>query len=873
MALPLTEEERKFLQSEGEASKLVPLRQEDMAFLNDETAEPEEATFGQKVAHVAGGPLQGAIDATIDLPYNLTQIWESAEGVYEDYISPIVPDVVEEAVGTAEKYLPITPFGGGFLNEAREEYLPGVLSGQERVSDLPGLRQAREFLVDEKIDREQAPLADSARTLGEYAVGGVANLARKASALPDLVSGAGAALGEVAEEYLTDGDPSGFGEAVGSLAGLVAGKPRVPKADRADYAAFKYIEEHADNPQQAIANLREALARGDEGSLASLTGDNALLNIEMGGAQDPKFRQQLEEVDANLQAQISERVQDQLSDASPGSDAIDASNQVDQVEYMADATADAQKTAADQAADAAKVQANEAGLPLATTQRPAQTSARLHDDYNQAEAEFKAEVEDPAWTEFRESTATLSMEPVFANIDETLNNLDPAEALSFRKKHGGLINESNVWDSTDEALEILGPDGKPITQEGPRTGRATPNDFSDWIRRINERIEDAGTKPDGTLNREGVLLAQVRDSAQDGLEQSSGLYAAARDATRTKNQQYRPGRVGDVRSTKSTGPETFTGQLNLKGNSGARIIREIKQSNDPRLVNDVVEHLKAEAAAADGVDAKFLDTYRDVIDALPEQAQAQFYDTSNKRGLAQAASQRADDVAKTADAEAQGLKKAVQGESFYKFSQNPDKVLDMEIDELADLKANLEVAGSLDNLKGRIRDLIEDKYFVSPEGLSQARTKDLVSFRKDLNKLKESGILTDIEVNAMLDEFSRSGTLQQRKNALSRTMDLQGQEFDQLAASGLSAVIMNVLPFGGSESLMMGGALRRFIRKKMTGAEVKADQVKALEEMILNPEKYVTSADKFKTLEDYLNAIYTRAVAVGQTAAAVQEEE
>lgn len=749
----------------------------------------------------------------------------------------------------------------------------------KRVLGTENYDRLYEATAAETVDKEQYPVVDRLRTLTEWAAAGPLKLLRGnfRDAAVDVAQGTGAAAGEAVDDWLSGGEPTGLGEIGGGVAGaLFGGRIKTPKAKEAERTAYTFIREHADDPDTALARLKEALARGDEGTLGDLTGDVRIAGMERAAMRaDYKFKRQIDDVNNKLQAQIAERVKGKfgtgdadLAEVAAGDAVTEGVNRVQDDVTRARSTADnaaAQATAA--AADAAK-RMETPGVPWTTSEA---IKKRL--DYDDMMAKT---VEDAEWKKWRESTDVVDVTPVYDAIDDWIATVDIGEAQVFKRKYGQLMNDIHIWDDAPPA-GLLDVDGKAI--DLPRTGAATPNDFSKWKTRVDEMI-DKNVRPDGSYTADGRLLIQMKNTAMDAL-QSNELYAKAREATRVRMRKFREGRVNEARFAKNAGPETYTDRVNLKGNYGAQAVREFTETGDPELIDLVVEHLKAEAKKT-GVDAKFVDTYAGAIDNLPLEHQRQFRvaaitDTEKLRtaDVAEKTAKRGEEYVKN---ETRKLRESAIG----KYAENKRKYLKSLLadensgEKLQELKDILKLRGEKENFAGALRDAVEDMYLQGGDMTPKVRSDQLKAFNNTLKQLQDAGLMDAADIEDIAVEMSRSLTLNQRVGQLDALM-VDADALTNVKASILAIGAMNLIPgAGGTESLVLTGAIRRFFKQQLDNHGTKHASVEALERMMRNPEAYLDANRKYDGVEGALEYMYNRAtnaVQGSQAAAALNEEE
>jgi hypothetical protein len=172
---------------------------------------------------------------------------------------------------------------------------------------VPGFQ---ENVMNREFAREEAPLADTLRTAVEWGGDAPTKAVRGFSMLPDLLQAGGAVLGQLVDDKI--GNDSWAGQMIGGLAGgIIGGARAASKAQSgnaaADARARDFIMANAENPKQAIERLNAALARGEKGTLADLTGDRRLFNFEAGIAADPTIKARIDDIQTARQASQGNR--------------------------------------------------------------------------------------------------------------------------------------------------------------------------------------------------------------------------------------------------------------------------------------------------------------------------------------------------------------------------------------------------------------------------------------------------------------------------------------------------------------------------------------------------------------------------------------
>jgi len=255
----------------------------------------EDPSFASKAAHVAKGVGQAAVDV-LDMPYNMNQLAEKA--------TSFLPETMKTA---GNKALEMTiPGLSGY--RAVEQYLPDFARLEKPVSELPGLKQAKEKLASREFERGVSPGADALRIAAEWGTGGLPNAFRKgARVLPDVIAGAGAATGDYLSQLA--GSDSPWGEIAGGVAAAIAGG-RMPSKLKTDSKAVEFVEKNLDDPKAVQDAVEAGVARGEKGTTADLAADQGMFDIEQGVVtNDLATRKAFLKAEQDRAAQIAEDLQ------------------------------------------------------------------------------------------------------------------------------------------------------------------------------------------------------------------------------------------------------------------------------------------------------------------------------------------------------------------------------------------------------------------------------------------------------------------------------------------------------------------------------------------------------------------------------------
>lgn len=807
-----------------------------------------EATTGDKIKHVAKGFGQLGFDL-LETPYHVEQIADAG----------------------------IKLFGG--------EGLPGGASTKPWTQALMGddaYNAVRETLAGEEVTREQSPWAERLRTGVEWGGAGPISALKKGGkeALPDLAMGLGAMAGEEADVAL--GGEGTAGEIIGGVTGMLAGRPPKPKIGKnpnATETARKFVMDNAEDPEGALSRLMDALARGEEGTLADLTGDRGIYDVEAATAQSPQMARSIEDVSLRRQAQIAEDLRRPFGEEDAGAAAEGAANYVErrmgnietaaanrQDRVTANAAQEAQRleksaAAARAEARAASDRAAETGSVVDTTLAPEDTSRALASRLDNTEAAFRANVEQPAWEDFKAQDA-IPAKPIWQSANRHIKQLDPSIRARLGDAYGRLIGRANEWK---------------------KAGEATPAEVSRYFSDISDAVDEA-RDANGRLSKDGKLLNDLLKDMQSSLEDANDLYGAARSATRELNERWRRGPLDKARRAE---PEQFADRMGLSKTRGATAMRQFAENGDPELIPLVAQHLKALAADGKGVDDAFIAKHRSVINRLPDQVKQQFTEAAAARSGAADSAKMADAMdaetgrealsverqaaadRKAARDKAKGLSRTVEQKIVADYAKSPQRTLDRLLanaDNTKDfgrLYRYMERTGNADSFKAHVRDKLQRQLATASDSSTQVQATSVRKFEDMRDVLVDAGVITRQEATEMSTAMNRTRSLSERKRAVANRIDKHDSEFDNLLASALAAGGLASIPGFGS-SLIVGGAVRRYMKKLMRTRRVTAAEIEALENLMLNPAQYAEAATGAKTAEEAARAILSKAVGTSQ---------
>jgi len=862
------------------------------------TAEPEVAVAEPKerpsllrqAAHVAKGVGRGIVDLTIDLPHNLTTVARIPLEWAAEKVGVELPNISGSP----------SPFFGTF----------------PRISDKPYIKDVLDPLTSESVTREEAPVADALRTGAIWMVGLPANNAAKLATKADVIMAGGAAAGDYLQSVASDSNsPAGqlIGGITGLIAGLRAGKP--PKPGEVD-RSLDFIKKNSDNPDQLVANVEERVAAGDKGTLADLSGEQGLYNVEAGLSLNPEVQRQIDAAAQMRAEQQGARYDNVFPDAPPGAaveaaaervtnrkgrvrgwrnkamEKADAAVQVplrqnaeqaatieqraaEESRRIAEAAAMAERRAAEarQTADTASVGARESALPLATNKSPAQASTDLRNLYDEAATDFNREVVNPAWDEFKAQPA-IDINPVKKAVSDMFREKPLDVRKAFNKKYGKyftpLRGKHNALSAEAFQDVLLGPMRAAAKRE----------------------IDAGGFSP----------LPPYIKAIEDSMAASNDLLREAKAATTTKYDRFYPENVG--KAMDNAPPEKFAKAVGFADEAGEQSVRTMGQSQIPGLGQSKLEYLKAEGARR-GIDEKFLLKHKGMLESLPPADRAQFeqyVQKTNSAKLAEKEAAKAEKLNATAQTKAtreesqlarsvaaQQAKVASEESRLQKSLAAEQEKITAKRDRLVDAvdkttlasyankpEATLtKLTSTTDNIPALTR--LGKKLDAIGQGDSfraavAAKLKDGILSGKNPNAnriLQESGLADRAQIEQLESIAKMSEGSAMRKQATAVYEELHSKNWNDLVASGLAAASLHVLP--GSHQLIMAGALRRYFQN-MLKKPVK-DDIAVLNTFMLDPAKYLDAAKNSKTGAYAAESVLTKMVGASRAAAIMNQEE
>lgn len=800
--------------------------------------------------HAAGGFGQAARDV-VDLPWN---------------IIPEVSEVANDYLG----WLPQT-YAARHLTGA----VASALKDKTPPSQLPYSREAFDAISAEQPDVPEGSFWDIARTGAEWGAGGLVNAPRKAvSVVPDVMAAGGAMVGQA-----LGGD---VGEVAGGITGVLSSAFR-PRSVTGDITPSQ--KDAAEKLQSVDPNAYDRVLRstGQEGTVAERARSQPLTDIEVTlSRSDPVFGRELEGQYSARSSSLEDEAMIPFRRGRAGLDRSVAKERVGTIEDKIDARtmtrtdnrskgdiaeleageelsniSAAKAIAALDESKRALSASEEAGAPLRSTERPAESATRAQEQVSEAAKLFRSEKETPAWEAYKKQPP-FSQEPFYSAIEDYLNGMNKIDRTAFNE---AFKNPLRFLDKKDATI--------------------APDDIQRLLSKMKKDASNARFKDDGpdneTITHMDNLIARVEGSIPD----PDGLHSAAKKQT---IEYYR--RFGDdaVQKAISDDPEKFWMNIGTTDEMGARGARLLNETELPGAPSMIFDQLAAMASREGGISRGFIERNADMMASLPPEQQALINNAAEAREYAERAMRDAeisgkrdasvqkgvesrerqlnralDASAKNARREGERLKSAVGKSNLSKFAKSPDRTIKALLnrdgaEDLGVLFRQVSRDGGGDAFKARAGDALKEKLL---SGDREAR-----------QVLVDSGILTKQEADNIERIANDLQSVEMRKKAINTILGNPQGESNIVDAmrTGAAVVVGRATP--GSDLFTI--PLARRIIKRMTENAVNPEELRAIEEMMLNPEKYLSTISEARNSEEVINSVLTGVVAAGQ---ATSEDE
>lgn len=885
-----------------------------------------DANVLQEALHIGKGVGRMALDS-LNTPYYLRQI----AGMGLNALG--APTEEQQRRDFAQSQDPLTQkrladIEQTFAGQGQDQ--PWTQELMESVLPDGSYAAVENLIAGEVVDADANPWVDRARTAMEWSnpfkLKSVATALR--SNLDEVAAPLGAAGGEAIVNEMNQ-DRS-VGELSGGTMGtaLQLGMNAFGRGKRAiTEAPFRVIEEQGVELPSAIDAAREGLAAGDRGTTADLVGDRDLFDLESVATADNRVKTRVRDAQDERTAQIANRIRAGLGTESPELARETATNYVEQrsgriadaersVNEKAAEAAELEATgieealpeqrqiiaeqvaameAADEAAERAGRTAGDAQKPVTSDELPYEAGMRLRDNITAEEKAFKDGVEAEAWKKFLDGP-NLDIPTLERATSNGLQGLTQGQKQGMLEKYKKLIRKGSNWK---------------------RNQSAKPVDVKEWLQDL--RAEAYKADPQGGFTNEQYALRKYIDGVEQGIADSSSAAAesfkAAKDLTRERYTRFHPDKLNAAMRAE---PEQFGDRLGVAGSSGAAASRVVEGTQIPDSTDQMVAMLRAEAGAGNGVDDAFMKRYGPVLNELPDEVSQEFSNAAmtareakqleaaakDQSRLSTALVKKAESevkvLEKAADAaRAEGakvpaqsakrvakLESALQNSIVSRYSESPDKVVEQLLtksdsaDDLRRLNDYMDNTGGGDSFRADLQRKLTDLTMTMPNASVKARPERIQQFNKLVGNLKRADVITADQADGFIAEMAKSSTVEMRQNALKSMLVEEEGEWQNLLASAISAAVLSGA--GGSQSLLVGAAVRRWVFKRLSQKGVKAPEVERLEKLLLDPEEFIKGGEEWielkktmpeRDLQEAVDKRMRKLISVGQSSAAASGED
>ena len=790
------------------------------------------------------------------------------------------------------------------------------------ITEKIGLGPFFDQMTTPMVNREENPKTRAVGTALSWGAGAPISKLSKASTLPDLAMGAGAAGGE----YLFGKEGEAGGGVLGFLGAALRGKLKAPTMDKPSVQAERLMTTMLADTPDAQAKITKALEDGVSGTVADLAESPNMYSVEKTLSSDPAqsaLRGDIAKAVTQSEADTVKQLDELIPSASVEPAQLAAQKQLDEARLALDAdkTAQGDKLTAGVNAqiDTAKALESQMGRELSDS-KDLVASLRANADAAQgtvAGAKTPVNASRSIFDEYNilDENMSIPMREAYKVIDDAAPiNAGKAVAKMDVDKAGlnlAATDADNYTKAYKEHLDKI---------ESWKTSAVEPKEITAVVRNMKQQIADSSEGGIRKLSRKDAIANDMVKTLEthlddpinvDGFKGFGNATALARD----KFDAVTPETVGTAR--KNNVAETFTDTLSYSGKAGAQTARLADRAKDPAVLQG---HKDVIAAAAKekgmfggkGVDDAFMKQYSGFLGEFPkEQAKYQAMADANntaasaategaktqtaltkavaksqkstdvsRQGLTQSL-KRLDDITETAKGNA-GNGVVSQFGAEPKFTVGAAMSAKKEVEntkKLSDLNAWAKNEGVEPAFKGQVKDELMGRLFPeSGTGLRQATGASAKAFKATKQRLIDSKIMTQDEADAVTKALETNAGRQAARQAAGMTEvspKLTPEQKQMAAAAAVVAVTTTGIP----HALFAIGFTRRMIEQSMVNMKMSAAGKDKMAEFMTNPEKYrkahdlmkKINADKRKPTPDTM-ANVVRAV-VGTTNTTKQDEE
>ena len=645
-------------------------------------------------------------------------------------------------------------------------------------------------------------------------------------------------------------------------------------ASRVDDDVFEYIRQNADNGDAALATFNKNYDGGMKGTVADLTEDTRLYNLEAAVPKGTKNAELLVNQQADFAQDTAKQINNTFGDAERAIPQQNAANQILEMDTLAKTELDdiaevgrqgqARLTRAVEAADQGVIGATEragaaetrfaGGTPLSP-----QASENAAGAFSDAENLVYTDTVRPAWDNFDKVAGEIDGLGPYNEVKafEKSGDLTGTDLLGL-KSHKDIYKKINNWvgKADDSAPPSNNPYVRtPATKNTKTTGKQIkPSEVQSVISDIRTKI--AVAKQTGGIDNDLRILGKLADKLDEGLkngastsDEAAAAYTNAKKIHADYIDKFRTGKSGKAAFKEPTtfGKNVFT--AGDEGKTSAQQLKKMRNSTNPKevaaaetAIEGVKNYIRAQANEAGVVTkawqrryAPFLNEFDDLAKEVDDVVGAQSALTKTKQAQGIVKRQAADEgrvltqsiAAKTKEAgeKAKGLRNSVQNVNLRKFSETPNttikSILKQEDNAADDLAALAEGVGDKDG-------------FVRVLGDSLAEQAD----KWEALRPKVSGVLSKSQVDELDSLVNRTNVRATKRGLAANTqqqMDESGKVIEDVFINVASAVGATSLP--GTHALIYGGKIKQWL-KGMVGSAPSAARQDQLLKVMSNPDEF-----------------------------------
>ena len=626
--------------------------------------------------------------------------------------------------------------------------------------------------------------------------------------------------------------------------------------DSIDADVYKYIVKNATNPKLAIATFNKNFAAGVKGTVADLTEDPKLYNIESaipkGTSAAENLVNQQDEFAANTLSQIDKTF-------GTGDSAIPKQNAINQINIMDDM---AQKELSD-IAEEGIVGQERINRALAATDQGVAGAAG-----NASAAEIKLAAGTPLSPEASENAAIAFKEakdleyaktvrPAWDNFDEVAGEINGNSAYQivkdFEKSKDitgtdllGLKKNKDIYDKINNW--VVKKDKKIIGKQ------IRPSEIQSVVSDIRAKISAANRT--GAFDNDLRILGKLADKLDDSLKTGSSIspeaaaaYNSAKKLHAIHVDKFKTGRPGNAALKEPTlfGKNVFVAQD--EGKASAKQLQKMLLSNNPdealaaqKAIESVKTYVRSQANEPGVVTAAwrkryapFLNEFKDLREEVDDVVNAKSALSKTKEAQAivkkQATEQKSalklSIAAKANESTTRSnrLKNTIQNSNLRKFSEEPKTTINSIINKADNAAENLSAlaqqVGDKDGFVRILGDVLKNK---------TGKWEELRPIVSD--------VLSTNQLNELDGLISLTATRARRRNLAANTqnkIDEAGKTIEDIFINVSSALGATSLP--GTHALIYGGKIKNWM-KSLIGSDPSTTRQDQLMKIMANPDEF-----------------------------------